>query len=77
QAQQYNTGPVDCCYSFSSVVIPKKYVSEIEKTHSSCMQKGFIVKTVKGRSFCFRESVPWVLEAYNQMQNPEGCSQQQ
>ncbi|MED6246147.1 hypothetical protein ATANTOWER_013486 [Ataeniobius toweri] len=76
-AQQYNTGPVECCYKFSSVVIPKKNVSEIKKTHRSCMLKGFIVKTVMGRSFCFRESVPWVLKAYNQMQNPEGSGQQQ
>ncbi|MEQ2246105.1 hypothetical protein ILYODFUR_034778 [Ilyodon furcidens] len=76
-ALRYNTGPVECCYNFRSVVIPKKYVFEIKKTHHSCMLKGFIVKTVKRRSFCFRESVPWVLEAYNQMQNPEGSGQQQ
>ncbi|MEQ2168168.1 hypothetical protein GOODEAATRI_011602 [Goodea atripinnis] len=77
QAQQYNTGPVECCYSFSSFVIPKKNVSEIKKTHRSCTQMGFIVKTVKGRSICFSESVQWVLKAYNQMQNPEGSDQQQ
>ncbi|MEQ2282347.1 hypothetical protein AMECASPLE_039589 [Ameca splendens] len=77
KAQQYNTGPVDCCVNFSSVVIPKKYVSEIEKSHHSCMLKGFIVKTVKGRSICFRERVPWVLKAYYQMQNHEGSGQQQ
>ncbi|KAK5617880.1 hypothetical protein CRENBAI_025329 [Crenichthys baileyi] len=76
-AVQDATGPVECCYKFSSVVIPKKNVSEIKMTHSSCMVKGFILKTVKGRSFCFRESVPWVLEAYNQMHNSEGSSQQQ
>ncbi|MEQ2270938.1 hypothetical protein XENORESO_017765, partial [Xenotaenia resolanae] len=77
QAQKYNTGTVECCNKFSSVVIPKKNVSEIKKTHSSCMLKGFIVKTVKGQSLCFRESVPWVLEAYNQMHNYEGSGQQQ
>ncbi|MEQ2246450.1 hypothetical protein ILYODFUR_038592, partial [Ilyodon furcidens] len=38
---QYNTCPVECCNKFSSVVIPKKYVSEIKKTHHSCMLKGF------------------------------------
>uniref|UniRef100_A0A3B5Q6W0 Chemokine interleukin-8-like domain-containing protein n=1 Tax=Xiphophorus maculatus TaxID=8083 RepID=A0A3B5Q6W0_XIPMA len=76
-ALQYNTGPVTCCDQFSNMNVPGKMIVDIIKTHSSCMKRGYIVETVKGRLFCFRQSTTWVEEAYNRMFNSEGIDLQQ
>uniref|UniRef100_A0A3B5Q853 Chemokine interleukin-8-like domain-containing protein n=1 Tax=Xiphophorus maculatus TaxID=8083 RepID=A0A3B5Q853_XIPMA len=71
-AVQYNTGPITCCDQFSNMRVPGKMIVDITRTHSSCLKRGYIVETVKGRLFCFRQSTTWVEEAYNRMFNSEG-----
>ncbi|XP_014825075.1 PREDICTED: C-C motif chemokine 4-like isoform X2 [Poecilia mexicana] len=77
QGVQFNTGPVTCCDQFSNIRVPAKKIVDITKTHSFCMNQGFIVETVKGQLICFRSSTRWVEEAYNRMINSEGINLQQ
>uniref|UniRef100_A0A3B3YKA7 Chemokine interleukin-8-like domain-containing protein n=1 Tax=Poecilia mexicana TaxID=48701 RepID=A0A3B3YKA7_9TELE len=74
QGVQFNTGPVTCCDQFSNIRVPAKKIVDITKTHSFCMNQGFIVETVKGQLICFRSSTRWVEEAYNRMINSEAST---
>ncbi|XP_027885366.1 C-C motif chemokine 3-like [Xiphophorus couchianus] len=76
-AVQYNTGPITCCDQFSNMRVPRKMIVDITRTHSSCLKRGYIVETVKGRLICFRQSTTWVEEAYNRTINSEGSGLQQ
>ncbi|XP_054897299.1 C-C motif chemokine 3-like [Poeciliopsis prolifica] len=76
-AVQFNTGPITCCDQFSNMRVPQNRIVDIIKTHSSCLKRGFIVETKKGRLICFGQTTAWVEKAYNQMTNSEGSGLQQ
>ncbi|XP_026220362.1 uncharacterized protein LOC113165212 isoform X2 [Anabas testudineus] len=61
-----STDPVSCCFDFFTLRIPKKFIHNITKTHSSCLTKGFIVLTERGRKICYRHDFKWNLNPYNE-----------
>ncbi|XP_012723095.2 C-C motif chemokine 4-like [Fundulus heteroclitus] len=77
EALQYSTSPVKCCNVFSNTRVPRNKVSSIKKTHNSCMKKGFIVETIKGKLICFDQSFGWAKNLYKQIRNAEGNRLQQ
>ncbi|KAJ8248832.1 hypothetical protein GJAV_G00228220 [Gymnothorax javanicus] len=46
------SSPKSCCFKFFEGSIPSGNVVSFEKIYSGCPHKGFIVTTIKGRSFC-------------------------
>ncbi|XP_029290377.1 C-C motif chemokine 3-like [Cottoperca gobio] len=75
KALQFNLAPGNCCFNFYPRSLPLKRVSNITKTHSSCLKQAFIVQTIKGRQICYSGTFQWALDVYNQF-NTEGSSQQ-
>ncbi|KAG5839792.1 hypothetical protein ANANG_G00208750 [Anguilla anguilla] len=45
-------GPESCCFKFFKGRIPSANIVTITKIYSDCPHQGFIVKTVKEKSFC-------------------------
>ncbi|KAK2841704.1 hypothetical protein Q5P01_011904 [Channa striata] len=64
--------PGNCCFEFSDVRVPPKFISNITKTHSSCQHKAFVLSTIRGRQICYRQTFQWALDVYN---NTEGRGQ--
>ncbi|KAM4554404.1 C-C motif chemokine 24-like [Fundulus diaphanus] len=77
EALKYSTSPVHCCNAFSNTRVPPNKVSSIKNIHKSCMKKGFIVETVKGKLICFDQSFEWAQNLYKQIRNAEGNHLQQ
>ncbi|XP_038142820.1 C-C motif chemokine 4-like [Cyprinodon tularosa] len=76
QAVLFSTAPVTCCNKFSTFKIPESRVSDIKKTHSSCLRQGFIVKTVAGRRICFKQSDDWAQKPFYRKRISEGSGRQ-
>ncbi|XP_028287389.1 C-C motif chemokine 5-like [Parambassis ranga] len=70
--RKFKTTPELCCFKFSTITIPPKNVSDIFQTHSSCMRKAFIVKTIRGRQFCYSQDFQWAKNLFNQRHTTEG-----
>ncbi|KAG8012885.1 hypothetical protein GBF38_020830 [Nibea albiflora] len=66
QALYYSTAPANCCYGFSTKSLLPRRVSKITKSHSSCVNPAFIVKTIKGRQICYAQTFQWALDVYKQ-----------
>ncbi|XP_071391551.1 C-C motif chemokine 4-like isoform X3 [Centroberyx affinis] len=60
--------PGACCFQFSTTRIPKNKIIDIKKTHSRCLEKGFVVHTAKGKQICYSQSVEWLQTLFNQLQ---------
>uniref|UniRef100_A0A3Q3AXU4 C-C motif chemokine 18-like n=1 Tax=Kryptolebias marmoratus TaxID=37003 RepID=A0A3Q3AXU4_KRYMA len=71
---QFSTAPGNCCFKFSTMRIPLNRITDITKTHRSCLKKGFIVTTKLKRQICFRLSSDWVLKVYNKVYTNEGST---
>ncbi|XP_068835145.1 C-C motif chemokine 3-like [Capricornis sumatraensis] len=54
--------PADCCFSFVSRQIPRKFVDDYYVTSSQCSKPGVIFWTKKGRQVCADPSEDWVQE---------------
>nr|CAI9701499.1 unnamed protein product [Rangifer tarandus platyrhynchus] len=54
--------PTDCCFSFVSRQIPRKFVDDYYETSSQCSQPGVVFKTKRGRQVCADPSEDWVQE---------------
>ncbi|XP_006048116.1 C-C motif chemokine 3 isoform X1 [Bubalus bubalis] len=54
--------PTDCCFSFVSRQIPRKFVDDYYETSSQCSKPGIIFKTKRGRQVCADPSEDWVQE---------------
>ncbi|CAI9162604.1 unnamed protein product [Rangifer tarandus platyrhynchus] len=54
--------PADCCFSFVSRQIPRKFVDDYYETSSQCSQPGVVFKTKRGRQVCADPSEDWVQE---------------
>ncbi|KAM9753444.1 C-C motif chemokine 4-like [Menidia menidia] len=76
-AVQYSTAPGSCCFNFSTRRLPDQLVSHVSHTHASCLKRGFIVQTVKGRTVCYQDTFPWAVNIYKQLNSAEGSGQQQ
>uniref|UniRef100_A0A3Q2W8Q0 Chemokine interleukin-8-like domain-containing protein n=1 Tax=Haplochromis burtoni TaxID=8153 RepID=A0A3Q2W8Q0_HAPBU len=59
------TAPGECCFHFFTERIPVKNIVSVTKTHSSCLEKAFVIHTAKGRRFCVGHSVTWAQDAFN------------
>ncbi|XP_061578511.1 C-C motif chemokine 3-like [Cololabis saira] len=75
QAVDLSATPGRCCFHYRTNSLPLKFVSDIIKTHSSCVMKGFIVQTVKGRQICYSGTSQWALTVYDQLHKTEGSGQ--
>uniref|UniRef100_A0AAQ4QVJ5 Chemokine interleukin-8-like domain-containing protein n=1 Tax=Gasterosteus aculeatus aculeatus TaxID=481459 RepID=A0AAQ4QVJ5_GASAC len=61
-----------CCFTFSTVTVPKNNIVSVTKTHHSCPVKAFVVTTVKGRQICVGHYVNWAQKAFKQQKVTEG-----
>ncbi|XP_044212367.1 C-C motif chemokine 4-like [Thunnus albacares] len=75
KALEFNTSPVNCCFDFSTRKTPLQRISNIIKTHRSCLKKAFIVQTIRGRQICYSATSRWALNTYNQLHNTESSRQ--
>ncbi|XP_033491432.2 C-C motif chemokine 4-like [Epinephelus lanceolatus] len=75
-AVEISMAPGNCCFGFYNRGIHVKRVSNITKTHSSCLKQAFIVQTIRGKHICYSGSFQWALDLYNQLHNTEGSGQQ-
>ncbi|XP_053175933.1 C-C motif chemokine 4-like [Scomber japonicus] len=76
QALDFNTSPVNCCFNFAVRGIQARRVSHITKSHRSCLKPAFIVRTIKGKELCYRDTFQWALNMYNKLHNTQGSKQQ-
>uniref|UniRef100_A0AAZ1WXF2 Chemokine interleukin-8-like domain-containing protein n=1 Tax=Oreochromis aureus TaxID=47969 RepID=A0AAZ1WXF2_OREAU len=63
--------PGECCFHFFTGRIPVNNIVSVTKTHSDCLEKGFVVHTAKGKRFCVGHSVTWAQDAFNKEQNSD------
>nr|XP_046249126.1 C-C motif chemokine 4-like [Scatophagus argus] len=61
-------GPVSCCFKFFTGRIPQQEIISVVKTHSSCQEKGFVVKTARGKAVCVSHNLNWVQKAFQEQQ---------
>uniref|UniRef100_A0AAQ5XZ11 Chemokine interleukin-8-like domain-containing protein n=1 Tax=Amphiprion ocellaris TaxID=80972 RepID=A0AAQ5XZ11_AMPOC len=66
------TAPGNCCFNFYTRPLPANRVSNVIKTHSSCLRPAFIVQTVRGRQICYSQTFQWALDQYQKINTPEG-----
>ncbi|KAK2841727.1 hypothetical protein Q5P01_011927 [Channa striata] len=69
------TSPGNCCFGFSNMTIPQRFISHITKTHSSCLHKAFILSTIRRRQICYRQTFQWALDVYNKLHKTKGSKQ--
>nr|XP_020496683.1 C-C motif chemokine 4-like [Labrus bergylta] len=71
-----STVPTKCCFKFSEKQLPERLVMNIIETDSSCPHMAFLVKTIRGREICFKQSFKYAKELYNNRHNnKEGSGQ--
>ncbi|XP_063337066.1 C-C motif chemokine 4 homolog [Pelmatolapia mariae] len=63
--------PGECCFHFFTGNIPVKNIVSVTKTHSSCLEKAFVIHTAKGKRFCVGHTVTWAQDAFNKEQNSD------
>ncbi|KAF3689256.1 C-C motif chemokine 3 Macrophage inflammatory protein 1-alpha [Channa argus] len=73
-AASLSATPVDCCFKFYGSPIPHRFISGITKSHRSCQNQGFIVSTVRGLKFCYKDTYKWALDTYNKAQQPKAVT---
>uniref|UniRef100_A0AAQ5XX34 Chemokine interleukin-8-like domain-containing protein n=1 Tax=Amphiprion ocellaris TaxID=80972 RepID=A0AAQ5XX34_AMPOC len=66
-----STAPGNCCFNFYTRPLPANRVSNVIKTHSSCLRPAFIVQTVRGRQICYSQTFQWALDQYQKINTPE------
>ncbi|XP_068169935.1 C-C motif chemokine 4-like [Antennarius striatus] len=74
EALQFNTAPGNCCFNFFTRRLPAKRVVNVTKTHSSCLNKAFIVQTIKGKQICYRQTFQWALGVYKKLHSDQSSS---
>ncbi|KAM7033202.1 C-C motif chemokine 4-like [Acridotheres tristis] len=60
--------PSACCFTYQKQPIPRRRVSSVFETSSSCTQPGVIVVTRKERQVCADPRAPWVQELLKHFQ---------
>ncbi|NWZ81886.1 CCL3 protein, partial [Poecile atricapillus] len=63
--------PSACCFSYQRQPIPRRRVSSVFITSSSCTQRGVIVVTKKNKQVCADPQAPWVQELLKHFQSLE------
>ncbi|NWU22057.1 CCL5 protein, partial [Dyaphorophyia castanea] len=63
--------PSTCCFSYQRKPIPRRLVSSIFLTSSSCTMPAMIVVTKKAKQVCADPEAPWVKELWKHFQSPE------
>ncbi|XP_058710650.1 C-C motif chemokine 4-like [Poecile atricapillus] len=63
--------PSACCFSYQRQPIPRRRVSSVFITSSSCTQRGVIVVTKKNKQVCADPRAPWVQELLKHFQSLE------
>ncbi|XP_005525885.1 PREDICTED: C-C motif chemokine 13-like [Pseudopodoces humilis] len=63
--------PSTCCFSYQRQPIPRRRVSSVFITSSSCTQQGVIVVTKKHKQVCADPRAPWVQELLKHFQSLE------
>ncbi|NXC81343.1 CCL5 protein, partial [Cercotrichas coryphoeus] len=61
--------PSSCCFSYQKQPIPRRRVSSVFVTSSSCTHPGAIVITKKGKEVCADPQAPWVQELLKHFQS--------
>ncbi|NXS35300.1 CCL5 protein, partial [Pomatostomus ruficeps] len=61
--------PSTCCFSYQRQPIPRRRVSSVFITSSSCTHPGVIVVTTKERKVCADPASPWVQELLKHFQS--------
>ncbi|XP_030818738.1 C-C motif chemokine 5-like [Geospiza fortis] len=62
--------PSTCCFSYQRQPIPRRRVSSVFNTSSSCSQPGVIVVTLKKKQLCADPQEKWVQELLKHFQSP-------
>ncbi|NWZ92146.1 CCL3 protein, partial [Nesospiza acunhae] len=62
--------PSTCCFSYQRQPIPRRRVSSVFNTSSSCSQPGVIVVTLKKKQLCADPREKWVQELLKHFQSP-------
>ncbi|XP_045897857.1 C-C motif chemokine 3-like [Micropterus dolomieu] len=57
-----------CCFLFYVGRIWRTEIVNIFETHSSCRDKGFVVRTATGHEICVSLNLQWAQRAFNQQQ---------
>ncbi|XP_041338684.1 C-C motif chemokine 3-like [Pyrgilauda ruficollis] len=63
--------PSICCFSYQKQPIPRRRVSSVFVTSSSCSQPGVIVVTQKKKQLCADPKAAWVQELLKHFQSLE------
>ncbi|NWI76207.1 CCL4 protein, partial [Dryoscopus gambensis] len=63
--------PTTCCISYQRKPIPRRLVSSVLLTSSTCIKPGVIVRTKKAKEVCADPEAPWVKELRKHFQSPE------
>ncbi|XP_039576853.1 C-C motif chemokine 3-like [Passer montanus] len=63
--------PSTCCFSYQKQPIPRRRVSSVFVTSSSCIQPGVIVVTHKKKQLCADPRAAWVQELLKHFQSQE------
>ncbi|XP_061578510.1 C-C motif chemokine 5-like [Cololabis saira] len=62
-----DASPVLCCFKFFSGRIPEAHIKSILQTHDTCLSKGFVINTPKGR-LCVSQNTKWAKKAFDKAQ---------
>ncbi|XP_030586912.1 C-C motif chemokine 8-like [Archocentrus centrarchus] len=65
---QVLTSPGECCLNVFTGRIPALKIISVTKTHRSCLEKAFVIRTAAGRRVCVSQSVTWAQKAFKQQQ---------
>ncbi|XP_059721805.1 C-C motif chemokine 5-like [Haemorhous mexicanus] len=63
--------PSTCCFSYQRQPIPRRRVSSVFVTSSSCSQPGVIVVTQKKKQLCADPQAAWVQQLLKHFQSLE------
>ncbi|XP_008638650.1 C-C motif chemokine 3 [Corvus cornix cornix] len=63
--------PSTCCFKYHKMPIPRRLVSSVFVTSSSCTKPGVIVVTKKEKMLCADPQAPWVKELQKHFQSLE------
>ncbi|NXX25022.1 CCL5 protein, partial [Nicator chloris] len=63
--------PSTCCFTYQRQPIPRRRVSSVFITSSSCSRPGVIVVTKKEKQVCADPQAPWVQELLKHFQSLE------
>ncbi|XP_047452705.1 C-C motif chemokine 3-like [Mugil cephalus] len=58
--------PERCCFEFLKGEIPRRAIASISTTDSRCPEPAFLIKTVKNKEFCVRQSSTWAQKVYEE-----------